>query len=152
MSAEQQAVTAALAPIATPQLETSEAPEFWRAVLAQVRVPPITIRLGTLPTGLDEALDLVAHHLDENVEDWLAVNVAGGVVRWSGTARTERIRLLRAAAAQREMPLTIERAPWAIRSAVGHYGAYREGVGRLIGSLHRSLDAGVFVVPLSEPA
>ncbi len=43
-------------------------------------------------------------------------------------------------AAQIEMPITIERAPWSVRNALGHFGAYREGVGRLMGSLRSTFD------------
>jgi hypothetical protein len=38
------------------------------------------------------------------------------------------------------MPITIERAPWSVRNALGHFGAYREGVGRLMGSLRNTFD------------
>jgi len=45
------------------------------------------------------------------------------------------------------VPLTLERAPWPIRSAVGHFGAYREGVGPLVAGLRRTFDPGeAFVV------
>ena len=79
------------------------------------------------------------------------VNVSGGAVRWSGSAPVERLRLLRHAAAQREMPVTLERAPWIVRDAMGHFGAYREGVARVIDSLRRSFDpVGVLVIPLGD--
>jgi len=38
--------------------------------------------------------------------------------------------------------MTIERAPWALRRAMGHFGAYREGVGQLVGRLRDSFDPG----------
>ena len=31
--------------------------------------------------------------------------------------------------------MTLERAPWAVRRALGHFGAYREGVGQIVGRL-----------------
>jgi len=59
--------------------------------------------------------------------------------------------LLRRVAAQREMPITLERAPWPIRSEVGHFGAYRDSVGRVVHSLWRAFDPqGLFVVPLGD--
>jgi len=66
-------------------------------------------------------------------------------------AHADRLRLLRHAAAPREMPMTLERAPWAVREQVGYFGAYREGVGQLVGALKDAFDpAGVFVVPMSN--
>jgi hypothetical protein len=84
---------------------------------------PVTIRLAALPDGLDETIDLVGDHLDEGL---LSIGVAEGTVRWSGRAEAARLRALRKAAAAREIPLTVERAPWPLRQAIGHYGAYRE--------------------------
>jgi hypothetical protein len=34
----------------------------------------------------------------------------------------------------------VERAPWAVRQAIGHYGAYREGVGPLVAQLREVFD------------
>jgi hypothetical protein len=38
--------------------------------------------------------------------------------------------------------MTIERAPWAVRKALGHFGAYREGVGHLVEQLRETFDPG----------
>ena len=38
--------------------------------------------------------------------------------------------------------MTLERAPWAVRRALGHFGAYREGVGQLVGRLRETFDPG----------
>jgi hypothetical protein len=62
------------------------------------------------------------------------------MIRWSGNAAPEAIRGLRRAAAEREVPLTLERAPWDLRRTVGHFGAYREGVGRLVTKLRATFD------------
>lgn len=137
-----------ISPLVLAPLDPAEAGRFWPAVLAAAAARPVTLRLGALATALDEALDLLAHHLSE---DWAMASVGAGTVRWAGEAPPERIRLLRHAAAQREMPLTLERAPWPIRQQVGHFGAYREGVGRLVGALRETFDpAGVLVVPSGE--
>src|SRR2546426_488338 len=70
-----------------------------------------------------------------------------GAIRWAGDATVDRLRRLRRTLAGLEVPLTLERAPWAIRSAVGHFGAYREGVGPLVAGLRRTFDPGeAFVV------
>ena len=109
-----------------------------------------TVRLGTLPSALDDALDLVAHHLPEA---WLAATVGGGTIRWSGDTTHDRVKLLRHQAAQQEIPLTLERSPWPMRESLGHFGAYREGVGRLVGQLRRAFDPhGTLVVPVDAVA
>ncbi len=129
-------------------LAAGDAAAWWRGVLAAAALPPTTLRVGALPGELDDALDLVAHHLPEG---WLSVTVSCGTVRWSGAAPSDRIRLLRHAAAQREMPMTLERAPWNVRAACGHFGAYREGVSRLVSRLRSAFDpAGVLVAPIGD--
>ncbi|MBI2073507.1 MAG: FAD-binding protein [Gemmatimonadetes bacterium] len=129
-------------------LEAVEAGRFWRRALAGATASPVTLRMGALATAMDDALDLVLHHLDEH---WIMAGVGAGGLRWSGDAPADRIRLLRHAAAPREMPLTLERAPWALRAQVGYFGAYREGVGQLVGALKDAFDpAGVLVVPIAD--
>ena len=122
--------------------------EFWSALGAATVRRPVTLRMGADPSGLADALDLLTHHLDD---ECVSATVCTGAVRWSGTAPADRLRLLRAAAAQREMPVTVERAPWDALSALGHFGAYREGIGRLAQSLRRAFDpAGTLVIPAGE--
>ena len=107
---------------------------------------PVTLRIGAAPSSLEQALDLVALHLDERVADWISTTLPAGVIRWSGNAQPHELRRLRNAAAQLEWPLTLERAPWEVRAAVGHFGAYREGVGLLVQRLRAAFDpAGVLV-------
>ncbi len=64
------------------------------------------------------------------------------MIRWTGNAPIERLRGVRRIAAGREIPMTLERAPWPLRRAMGHFGAYREGVGQLVGRLRDSFDPG----------
>jgi glycolate oxidase FAD binding subunit len=128
---------------ALQELESAEGRRLWqdlaRAPLSEV----VSLRLGALPTSVEAALDLVEHHLPDGR---IAVSVGTGMLRWSGEAAAERLRLLRHAAAQQEMPVTLERAPWPVRDAIGHFGAYREGVGRLVTGLRRTFDpAGILV-------
>ncbi|MCH7875961.1 MAG: FAD-binding oxidoreductase [Gemmatimonadetes bacterium] len=120
----------------------ADAADLWRRLLSGTGDDEVTLRLATLPEGLADALDLVAHHLDETVDDWISVTVPSGQIRWSGAAGAEDIALLRRNAAEREVPLTIERAPWPVRKRLGHFGAYRAGVGRLVDQLRRSFDPG----------
>jgi glycolate oxidase FAD binding subunit len=119
------------------ELPPLEAIAFWRSLNAGAAEHPATLRLGALPVSLPETLDLLAHHLDDG---WIAASVAAAAVRWSGTANAERIRSLRHAASQREFPVTVERAPWEVLETVGHFGAYREGVHRIVTSLRRVFD------------
>jgi glycolate oxidase FAD binding subunit len=129
-----------------------EARAFWEDVLTAAVAPPVTLRIGADPAELEAALDLVALHLDERVADWIGVSVAAGTVRWSGDASGDVLLRLRRAAAQREWSLTLERAPADVCRAVGHFGAYREGVFRLVQSLRAAFDpAGILAVPL-DPA
>ncbi len=150
---EVQATRAAVggaASMALTELPARESAQLWPEALSGAALGPITMRLGALPSALDDALDLVAHHLPEA---WLSVAVGPGVIRWSGEAAIDRLKLLRHTAAQQEMPLTLERAPWTVRSTLGHFGAYREGVGRLVGALRRTFDPEqVLVAPVGDPA
>ena len=63
-----------------------------------------------------------------------------GMLRWSGEATVDALRTVRRLAAQREIPLTLERGPWPLRHVFGHFGAYREGVARLVAKLRSTFD------------
>ena len=75
----------------------------------------------------------------------VSAGAARGGLRWSGQATADALRTLRHELAAREIPLTLERAPWALRHAVGHFGAYREGVGPLVDALRRQFDPGALL-------
>jgi FAD/FMN-containing dehydrogenase len=112
---------------------------FWSTAARGSLAGPVTLRLGVLGDGVDDAIDLLAHDLDEGL---VSAGAGQGMLRWTGTAVLERLRALRRAAASREVPMTLERAPWAIRRALGHFGAYREGVGKIVGRLRGTFDPG----------
>jgi FAD/FMN-containing dehydrogenase len=112
---------------------------FWGLVARGSLGGPITLRLGVLGDGVDETLDLLAHDLDEGL---VSAGPGAGVIRWTGDGPPDRLRALRRAAAAREIPMTLERAPWPIRRALGHFGAYREGVGQVVARLRDSFDPG----------
>jgi len=119
------------------QLPADRTAGFW-ALLARGSLDgPVTFRLGVLADGLDEMLDLLAHDLDTGV---VAAGAASGSLRWTGDAPVERLRATRRAAAAREIPMTLERAPWPVRRALGHFGAYREGIGQLVDRLRSTFD------------
>ncbi|MDH4350055.1 MAG: FAD-binding oxidoreductase [Gemmatimonadota bacterium] len=151
VSAEQTAVQAVLPGTATHH-RGSDAAAVWDRPLETAVTAPVTVRVGATPATLDEALDLVALHLDEPIADWIMATLSAGVVRWSGTATPEALRRLRRAAAEHEWPMTLERAPWHVRAEVGHFGAYREGVVRIVQGLRASFDpAGVLVTSIDPP-
>ena len=112
---------------------------FWSVAARGTLGGPITLRLGVLGDGVDDTIDLLAHDLDEGL---VSAGAGLGMIRWTGDATVERIRSLRRAAAAREIPMTLERAPWAVRRALGHFGAYREGVGKIVGRLRDTFDPG----------
>jgi FAD/FMN-containing dehydrogenase len=110
---------------------------FWNGTSRAALGGPMAIRLGLFADGLDDMLDI----LDERLDTGLVSAGAGrGGLRWSGSAPTEAIRTLRRIAAEREVPLTLERAAWPARQLLGHFGAYREGVGRLVSKLRSAFD------------
>jgi glycolate oxidase FAD binding subunit len=112
---------------------------FWSLVARGSQGGPVTLRLGVLGNGVDDTIDLLAHDLDDNL---LSAGAGSGMIRWTGDAPVERLRAVRRAAAAREIPMTLERAPWPVRRALGHFGAYREGVGQLVGQLRETFDPG----------
>jgi len=128
-------------------------PGLWHEAALAVAAPAVTLRIGALPSALEDALDLLAHHLDETIESPITVSVLAGAIRWAGDADADALRRFRHAAAGREMPVTIERAPWHLLRQVGHFGAYREGTGRLIERLREVYDPlDTLVVPLEASA
>src|SRR5919112_1207256 len=85
---------------------------FWSVAARGSLGGPITLRLGVLGDGVDEAIDLLAHDLDEGL---VSAGAGLGMIRWTGDAPIEQLRSLRRAAAAREIPMTLERAPWPVR-------------------------------------
>ncbi len=131
------------------RLAPDSAHAFWHLVTHAGSGATMTLRLGVLAPGLDELLDLVGQHLDEGLI-WAGASEGG--MRWAGDATADSVRTLRRLAAEREVPLTLERAPWALRQAVGHFGAYREGVGPLVTQLREVFDpGGRLVVAMDGP-
>lgn len=126
-------------------IEGGEAADPFRALRRGALDGPVTIRLGALPDGLADTLELVGETLGMAR---LSAGLIRGGVRWTGAATADRLLALRARLAEREIPLTLERAPWEVRRRVGHFGAFREGVGPLTGRLREVFDpARILVVP-----
>jgi len=110
---------------------------LWNLVARAPLGGGIVIRLGTPADGLEPLLDILLAHLGEGL---LAAGITSGAVRWAGEVDAPRLRALRLLLATREVPLTLERAPWPVRRSIGHFGAYREGVGPLVGRLRDTFD------------
>lgn len=119
---------------------------LWSETSRAVTSAPVTIRLGVLPEGIDETIDLVVARLGEGL---LSAGPATGSIRWSGTADHAVVGPLRTALATREIPLTLERGPWELRRRIGHVGAYREGARESVSGLREAFDPRhVIVAPL----
>lgn len=130
------------------ELRSEEAAAFWRHAAEGLSARALTLRLGGLPAATNELLDMLQHQIGD---EWISVTPAVGVIRWAGDASAERLRHLRRALAGLEVPLTLERAAWPLRTAVGHFGAYREGVGPLVAGLRKVFDPGErLVVALTD--
>jgi hypothetical protein len=121
------------------RLTPERAAALWSVVADGALGASIAIRLGGLLDGLDDLIDLVQAELSEGV---ITAGVGTGTLRWVGEADVSSLQSLRRAAAQREVPVTLERGPWQLRRAVGHFGAYREGVGVLVQRLRETFDPG----------
>lgn len=119
------------------RLTPESAASFWQSTARGVLAAPLTFRLGVFPDGLDELLDLLAEKLDTGL---VSAGAGQGMLRWSGDPPLGALRSVRHLAAEREIPLTLERGSWAARNAFGHFGAYREGVSRLVSKLRTTFD------------
>ncbi len=119
------------------RLSPDQARNIWLSVASSGCAGPVSLRLGVLPTGIDEMIDLVSHRLDDR---YLTAGVLCGGLRWSGAADPKALGEIRRALALREIPVTLERAPWPVRSEVGHFGSYREGAGMLVKRLRQTFD------------
>jgi FAD/FMN-containing dehydrogenase len=119
---------------------------LWNSAARAVTTVPVTIRLGVLRDGLDDTIDLIIARLGEGMQSAGAVT---GSIRWSGVADAEALRSVRAELANREIPLTLERAPWRVRRTIGHFGPYRERHAATFDRFRHEFDpAGILVTAL----
>ncbi len=118
-------------------LSEPDAAQCWAAVARGPIGQPTCFRLGTLLPGIPPSLTLLTDHVGDGV---LTVGLGSGLIRWAGDATSQSLGALRGALAEREVPMTIERAPWEVRWRVGHFGACREGVGHLVEALRQTYD------------
>jgi glycolate oxidase FAD binding subunit len=119
------------------RLQPPQAAGFWGLVARAPLDAPVALRLGALQDSVEELTTIVSTTLGEGL---LAAGPGSGAIRWAGDPAPAALRELRRVAAEREVPVTVERAPLAFRQAVGHFGAYREGVGQLVHRLRATFD------------
>jgi len=149
VAADHKDVVDAVPQFAFEELDDASASRFWQSTLNAATDKSTTIRLGSLQSDIGPALDSLKAELDGETGAVVSTSVLGGVIRWSCNTSAERIRNLRTRATDRGWPVTLERAPWEVRNNVGHYGAYRDGVERIVGSLRGVFDdRGILTVPL----
>ncbi len=119
------------------ELSPDQAKALARAQVEQSMQGPVGIRLGVFADSLDDILDLLDQRLGAG---HVSAGAGRGMIRWSGSCHATDLQDLRRVLAAREIPLTLERAPWSLRQAVGHFGQYREGVSGLIPRLRAIFD------------
>ncbi len=143
-----EAQVTARSPVAWSRLHPEIATGLKTALARSTLREAVTFRMGVLPDSLDEVLDLLGERMGIGA---ITAGAGRGMLRWSGSTDPESLRDLRHDLANREIPLTLERASWPFRSAVGHFGEYREGVGGLTTRLRSVFDPdGTFVVALGS--
>lgn len=140
VSTDRATIIASVAQIEFDQMDRESSCSFWASASTRATESSTTVRMGSQPSELALALALMSEQLGDTTEGFVAVSVLAGVTRWSSDASTQQLQNLRLLASQQNWPVTLERAPWAVRQTVGHYGAYREGVGKLVTSLRHVFD------------
>jgi FAD/FMN-containing dehydrogenase len=127
-------------------LDTPSAQILWSGTARAVTSVPVSIRLAVPVEGIDETLDLLTTRLGEGM---ISSAPQVGRVRWSGVADAGRLIELRTELATREVPLTLERAPWRVRRAMGHWGLFRENHRGITSQYQELFDPGhIFVTAI----
>jgi hypothetical protein len=128
-------------------LSTPHATSFRDILAAAALAGSSTLRLGCLASAFGSTLQL----LDAKAGPGPTfLGTGSGQVRWSGETDSGRVGELRRALAARDVPLTIERAPWPLRRVAGHFGALRTGVPPILASLRSLIDPGGSIVVALE--
>jgi glycolate oxidase FAD binding subunit len=132
-------------------VRATPAEDVWTAWREAVGGWPVVLRIGADPAAWTDACALAAEHLGTIAG--ASVTVPRGTVRVGAPGVTPAaLRALRAVAARRRWPVTLERADAATRAACGVWGALDPGLERLTRALRRTFDPnGVFAVPLVVP-
>jgi len=121
------------------RLETGE--DAWSRWRAAVGTWPVVLRIGADPGHWAEALALAGRHLGDAVG--ASVTVPRGTVRvGAACCGAGAARALRAEAARRRWPVTLERADAETRNAVGIWGELPPAVAALAKALKATFDPG----------
>jgi len=146
VNAEIERITTAAGEIRLDPLDGAAADRFLAAVGEGVLESPVVVRAGVLASGTPETVDLFGETIGLGR---LSAGLGAGGLRWAGNPTPAHLRALRIRLAEREIPVTVERAPWAFRREVGHFGAFREGVRPLTERVRAVFDPGlVLAAPL----
>jgi glycolate oxidase FAD binding subunit len=107
------------------RLDSDPADRLLAAIGEAMLESPVVARAGVLAPGTPDVVDLIGETIGHGR---LSASLGAGGLRWAGNPTPAHLRALRVRLAEREIPVTLERAPWTIRREVGHFGAFREGV------------------------
>jgi FAD/FMN-containing dehydrogenase len=153
VAADRRNIAAATSNLGFDVLDGDSSVNFWASAQAAASGTAATVRMGCPPSELEPALELLSAQLDRDANANVSVSILAGVTRWNGDANVLKVQNMRNLAAERGWPVTVERAPWEILNGVGHYGAFRSGVGPLVTSLRGVFDRrGLLVAPLGNVA
>jgi glycolate oxidase FAD binding subunit len=147
-AADEELAIVAAAAAATRAATTAEGDAVWTAWRREVGGWPVVLRIGADPASWADAVALAERRVGSLLG--ASVTVPRGTVRVGApTLEASAARRLRADAAARRWPVTLERADALTRSAVGVWGALPAAAERLTRHLRDVFDpAGVLAVPL----
>ena len=117
--------------------DPAQADRLFQALAEGMLDGPVVLRAGVLAPGTPDLIDAIGETVGHSR---LSASLGAGGLRWSGNPTPAHVRALRTRLAEREIPVTLERAPWAFRQAVGHFGSFREGVRPLTESIRAVFD------------
>ncbi|MFN0178649.1 MAG: FAD-binding oxidoreductase [Gemmatimonadales bacterium] len=137
VAAEVDRVRSVAAGLACEPLDSDQAGRLDRAIAKAALDGPVSLRAGVLAAGTPDLVDALGETVGHGR---LLASLGAGGVRWIGNPTEGHVRALRHRFAEREVPITVERAPWAFRRAVGHFGAFREGVRPLTERVRSAFD------------
>lgn len=123
-------------------------PALWEEWRRTVGNWPVILRVGADPASWSDAVALGGEHVGAYIG--ASITVPRGTVRLGfDSAKPAAVAALRAAAACRGWPVTLERADAPTRDAIGVWGALAPGVRQLTDRLRATFDPnGVFAAPL----
>ncbi len=146
VAAEVERVTRLSAPLGWDAISAAGASSLRSAIAEAALDGPVTIRAGVFPSSIPDLADLMIAELGGGR---MTASMGRGGLRWTGSARPDQLIALRHVLAAREIPVTVERAPWPFRAETGHFGGFREGVRPLSGRVRAVFDPGaILVVPI----